>query len=91
VESIVVRGARETLFWLPEHRALVPGDRILGAPDGGLMLCPELWLYWVRVDREELRILLQPLLDLPIERVLVSHGAPVLSGGAEALRSCLSS
>jgi len=91
VESIVLRGARETMFWLPEQRTLVPGDRILGAPDGGLMLCPESWLYWVSVNRDELRTLLQPLLELPIERVLVSHGDPVLVGGAEALRSCLSS
>jgi hypothetical protein len=91
VESIVLRGARETMFWLPEHRTLVPGDRILGAPGGGLRLCPASWLYWVRVNRNELRVLLQPLLDLPIERVLVSHGDPVLRGGADALRSCLSS
>jgi hypothetical protein len=90
VESIVLRGARETMFWLPEHRALVPGDRILGAAGGGLRLCPESWLYWVRVSRDELRMLLEPLVDLPIERVLVSHGEPVLSGGAEALRRCLS-
>jgi hypothetical protein len=90
VWSIVLRGARETMFWLPEHRTLVPGDRILGAPGGGLRLCPESWLYWVRVDRDELRTLLKPLLDLPIERVLVSHGEPVLSRGAEALRRCLS-
>ncbi len=47
VESIVLRGAGETMFWLPKHRTLVPGDRILGAPDGGLRLCPESWLYWV--------------------------------------------
>lgn len=89
VESIVLRGARETMFWLPEPRTLVPGDRILGAPGGGLMLCPESWLYWVRVSRDELRMMLRPLLDLPIECVLVSHGDPVLSGGAEALRRCL--
>ena len=91
VESIVLRGAGETMFWLPEQRTLVPGDRILGAPDGGLRLCPESWLYWVRVNREELRTLLQPLLELPIERVLVSHGLPVLRDGAAALRRCLSS
>jgi hypothetical protein len=54
------------------------------------MLCPESWLYWVSVNRDELRMLLQPLLDLPIERVLVSHGEPVLSGGTDALRRCLS-
>jgi hypothetical protein len=75
---------------LAEQRALIPGDRILGAPGGGLRLCPESWLYWVRVNRDELRALLMPLLELPIERVLVSHGEPVLSAGAEALRRCLS-
>ena len=63
VESIVLRGAGETMFWLPKHRTLVPGNRILGARDGGLRLCPESWLYWVRVDRDELRTLLKPLLD----------------------------
>jgi hypothetical protein len=47
-------------------------------------------LYWVRVNRDELRALLMPSLELPIERVVVSHGEPVLSGGAEALRRCLS-
>src|SRR5215218_2154213 len=41
VESFPVRGAGETLFWLAEHRALVPGDRIIGASGGGLRLCPE--------------------------------------------------
>ncbi len=89
VESIVLRGAAETMFWLPEVRTLVPGDRILGAEGGGLRLCPESWLYWVKVDLEGLRSLLEPLLVLPIERVLVSHGEPVLSDGAGALRRCL--
>jgi hypothetical protein len=44
----------------------------------------------VQVNRDELRSLLMPLLELPIERVVVSHGQPVLSAGAEALRRCLS-
>ena len=90
VESIVLRGASETMFWLPEHRTLVPGDRILGAPDGGLRLCPESWLYWVAVDTEGLRALLAPVLELSVQRVLVSHGRPVLRDGAQALRRCLS-
>jgi hypothetical protein len=89
VRPIVLRGAAETMYWLPEIRTLVPGDRLLGAPGGGLRLCPESWLYWVKVDLDGLRSLLMPLLELPIERVLVSHGEPVLSGGHQALQRCL--
>jgi hypothetical protein len=89
VHSIVLRGAGETMFWLPEPQALIPGDRILGVPGGGLRLCPESWLGRVRVDREGLRALLEPLLELPVQRVVVSHGEPVLKGAGEALRRCL--
>jgi hypothetical protein len=32
---------------------------------------------------------LEPLLDLGPERVLVTHGSPVLSGGTDALRRAL--
>jgi hypothetical protein len=89
VKPIVLAGAAETMIWLPDVRTLVPGDRILGAADGGLRLCPESWLYWVQVDRRGLKSLLEPLLELPIERVLVSHGEPVLHDGVETLRRCL--
>lgn len=85
----MLRGAGETIFWLPEHRTLVPGDRILGVP-GGLRMCPESWLHAVPADSERLRELLAPVLDLPVKRVLVSHGEPILSDGAGALRRCLS-
>lgn len=91
VEPIALRGTGETLFWLPEPRALVCGDRILGAPDGGLRLCPESWMRSVRLDLDGLRELLRPVAELPIERVLVSHGQPVLRGGRQALRELLHS
>jgi len=91
VESFPVRRAGETMFWLPVPRALVPGDRILGKPDGGLRLCPESWLRYLPsgMTERELARALRPLLELPIEMVLVSHGEPVLSGGREALASAL--
>ena len=78
-------GAGETLFWLPDVRALVAGDRILGAGNGELRLCPESWLSDVRVDRAGLAGLLRPLLTLPIERVVTSHGDPVLHSAHTAL------
>jgi len=93
VESLVLRGAGETVFWLPEHRALVPGDRILGRSGGGLRLCPDSWLRYLPsgIGRRELAERLRPLLDLPVERVLVSHGKPVLHGGRAALAEALAS
>jgi hypothetical protein len=32
---------------------------------------------------------LEPLLELELERVLVTHGKPILGGGREALRKAL--
>ena len=74
------------MFWLPAAATLVPGDRLIGARGGRLALCPESWLGAVHVDRRGLAELLRPLvLELPIERVLVSHGEPVLRDGRAAL------
>ena len=91
VESFEVPRAGEVMYWLAEPRALVPGDRILGAPDGALRLCPASWLRYLRngITVDELREALQPLLELPIEMVLVSHGEPVLSDGRAALERAL--
>jgi hypothetical protein len=91
VVPIPLRGAGETMFWLPEVRTLIPGDRLLGSENGGLRVCPDSWLRYLKgsIDGTGLRVLLQPLLDLPIERVLTSHGDPVLSHGREALARAL--
>jgi hypothetical protein len=91
VESVPIRGAGETMFWLPEHRALIPGDRILGGERGGLRLCPESWLDYLpsKIKRAQLAELLRPLLGLPIELVLVSHGKPVLGRGRASLERAL--
>ena len=91
VETIAIRRAGETMIWIPEHGALVPGDRILGDGAGGLRLCPESWLRYLPsgLRLAELREELQPLLRLPIELVLVSHGEPVLVGARAALARAL--
>ncbi len=80
-----LRGAGETMFWLPAVATLVAGDRLIGAEGGGLRLSPQSWLGQVHVNRPGLAELLRPLVDLPIERVLVSHGEPVLTGARAAL------
>jgi hypothetical protein len=91
VVPIPIRGAGETMIWLPRPRALIPGDRILGDDRGGLRLCPESWLRYLpgRISLDDLRTKLRPLLELPVELVLASHGAPVLRSGREALARAL--
>jgi hypothetical protein len=49
--------------------------------------CPERWLG--KGIHDDLREKLQPLLSLPVQRVLVSHGEPVLRAGKAALARIL--
>jgi hypothetical protein len=91
VQSLVFGRTDETFFWLTAPRTLVVGDRILGGRAGGLRLCPESWMASLRnpMTQEQLRVLLAPVLELPVEHVLTSHGEPVLSDGARALAEIL--
>jgi hypothetical protein len=91
VETVVVRGAGETMVWLPKPRALVPGDRLLGDERGGVRLCPDSWIRYLPsgMRKAGLRAALRPLLELPVELVLVSHGQPVLENGREAIAAAL--
>jgi glyoxylase-like metal-dependent hydrolase (beta-lactamase superfamily II) len=77
----------EVVYWLPGARAIVPGDTLLGSPDG-LTLCPASWLD-DRGGIDELAAALAPLLDLPVERVLTTHGPPVLEDGHAAVARAL--
>jgi hypothetical protein len=91
VEALPIEGADETVYWLQQPRALVPGDRLLGDGRGGLRMCPESWLYYIPggCSLADLRAALAPLRELPVELVLVSHGEPVLSDGRAALERAL--
>ena len=88
VEALATGRSTEVVYWIPEHRALVPGDVLLGAEGGGLRLCPPSWLP-ASVTHAKLREALKPLLDLPVERVLVSHGEPVTAAAGARLREAL--
>jgi hypothetical protein len=78
----------EVELWLPDHRALVTGDVVLGAPDGGLRLLPDSWLP-EGVTKPDVRAALAPLRELPVELALPAHGEAVLVDGAEALRRAM--
>ena len=83
----------EVVFWLPDQRAVAVGDVLLGAgakpqaTDERLRLCPERWLG--KATHTDLRESLRPLLALPVQRVLVAHGKPVLRAGKRALERVL--
>ena len=85
-----LKGAGEIVYWLESAGALVPGDSLIADGLGGLALCPESWLEDVSVDHRGLAGLLAPLLELPVERVLVSHGEPVLDDARAALGRAIS-
>lgn len=89
-EAFATARSNEVVFYLPAHRALVAGDVILGGSrlNAEPSLCPASWLPG-SLGHEELRESLQPLLELDVERLLVSHGEPVLEHAREALATLL--
>ena len=91
VKPLPFREADETMLWLQRSRALIPGDRLIAAAGGGVRMCPQSWLEYLpgRLTLDRLRESLMPLLDLPIELILVSHGEPVLADGHAQLRAAL--
>lgn len=64
------RGSMETPLYLPEQRTLVFADGMT-APGG------ELRVWWTPILEQGALPALRAMLDLPFERVLVSHGEPV--------------
>jgi hypothetical protein len=79
----------ETPIHLPSHDALAFGDALVTTPDG------ELRMWTMRSDRdawfrETFAPTLAPLRELELERILVTHGEPVLHDGSAALAAALS-
>ncbi len=89
--SLGQRQNAEIPFELPSHRALAVGDRLLEI-DGELRFWPPRLTDNAR-DRawydQEFLPAMHALTELPIDRVLVTHGQPVLRDGAGALARSL--
>jgi hypothetical protein len=90
VHSIGRPRRAEIPFELPSHRALAFGDSVLEV-DGELRVWPrhpngERGKAWYE---ERFRPTLEPLTELDVERVLVTHGEPVLRDGARELAAAL--
>jgi hypothetical protein len=76
----------ERTLWIPAQNALIAGDSL---PNGGAI--PDAWLKseWAKGTREDYNDKLRPLLDLPIELLLPTHGDPVLDDAHQALKRAL--
>lgn len=79
--------AFEAIFWIPAERAIVSGDALIGG-ERGVHVQPESW-HLDGTTPASFRDTLRPLLELPIELVLLTHGDPVLAEGREAVRAAL--
>jgi hypothetical protein len=76
----------ERTLWIPGQYALVVGDSL---PNGQAM--PDEWLNseWAKATRDEYKAKLRPLLDLPVELLLATHGDPVTEDAGAALRRAI--
>ncbi len=88
VETFLPEGNEEgqAFFFVREHRTLVTGDMFSGT--GGrfhVFISPD------EPDPEAFVASLHDLLALPIERVLIAHGEPVLSNGLARIHEALES
>jgi len=78
----------ECTLWIRGHRALVAGDVFLGG-ERGFRVLPDSWL-GDGVTSESVRESLRPLLELPLELLLLTHGDPVERDALGTMRRALS-
>ena len=78
----------EALLWIPAHNALAAGDLLLGTADGGVRVCPDSWLR-PGVTGRDIRDGLRHVLELPVELLLLTHGAPVFDDARAKLEAAL--
>jgi glyoxylase-like metal-dependent hydrolase (beta-lactamase superfamily II) len=72
VQAFLGLEPNDLVLWIEERRALVLGDSLVDRGDG-----LEIPLTWLRdLTLAEVLAILRPLLDLPVELVLPTHGPP---------------
>jgi hypothetical protein len=73
VQAFPSRETNEAVLWIEDQRAVVAGDTLVDFGEG--LEIPAVWLR-EGVTREQVVEGLRPLLELPIELVLATHGGP---------------
>jgi glyoxylase-like metal-dependent hydrolase (beta-lactamase superfamily II) len=73
VEAFPGQKPNDMVLWIESHRAVVAGDTLADFGDG-----PQINPRWLSKDvtREQVADGLRPLLDLPVEHLLATHGGP---------------
>ncbi len=73
VEAFPGQKPNDTVLWVESHGAVIAGDTLVDFGNG-LEINPR----WLSEDltREQVAAGLRPLLDLPVEHMLATHGAP---------------
>lgn len=83
VEAIELDGEpQQVVFLIREHATLVTGDVLSGT--GG-----RLHVFVDEADPERLLAALAALADLPIERVIIPHGDPILTDASARIRAAV--
>jgi glyoxylase-like metal-dependent hydrolase (beta-lactamase superfamily II) len=83
IEVFPGRLPNDVVLWLESHRAVIAGDTLVDFGQG--LEIPVEWLP-EGVTREQIAAPLRPLLDLPVDVVLATHGGPA---GTSALERAL--
>jgi hypothetical protein len=86
IRILVPRGVDEgqVAFFIAPVRTLVVAELFLGT-ESGLEVRPSPGT----TDEDEFNAFMRELEGLPVEHVLVGHGAPVINGGGEAISAAL--
>jgi glyoxylase-like metal-dependent hydrolase (beta-lactamase superfamily II) len=74
VEAFPGHKPNDTMLWIESRRAVVSGDTLVDFGRG--LELNSRWLEIQGITREEVVERLRPLLDLPVEHVLATHGGP---------------
>ena len=93
VQAFLTGGpSEEAVYWIPEHRAVIPGDVLLGDGDG-VRLAPAEWYSASQPERDWFQTDLVPSLHRLAQRdpalLLPAHGDPVTAGATAALQGAL--
>ena len=83
IEALELDGEpQQVVFWIPDHATLVTGDVISGTG-------AHVHVFVDEADEQRLLPALERIAELPIERLVIPHGAVLEPNGAAHLRSAV--